>query len=131
MSSRTVGVGLAALCGIAIGTPIPYLVQNSYALITEPLAYTTLQPELEKQRAERRGEFYQEHPNNDRVISQAIMSDLKEAKQQVEGDSKGFAWGIREAIWGAFKGSRVEATTGTNDSTRQEVNNSQPENTAK
>ncbi len=77
------GIGLVAICGIAT-------------------AYATFQPEFEKQRAERNGEFHQQHAddNQDQVISRAIISDLKEAKYQVEGDGKGIAWGIREAIWG-------------------------------
>lgn len=39
---------------------------------------------------------------NDKALSQAIISDLAEAKQQMQpSKSRGFAWGIREAIWGA------------------------------
>jgi hypothetical protein len=60
----------------------------------------TFQPELEKQKSERDGDFKEQRPTNDQAISQAIISDIKEAKHQVEGDGKGFAWGIREAIWG-------------------------------
>ena len=89
------------------------------------LAYTTLQPELEQQRAERLGEFHEQHPKNDTIISQAIMSDLKEAKQQVEGDSKGFAWGIREAIWGRSKEQISEAKPPVAGVEKQEVKNSQ------
>ncbi len=64
-------------------------------------AYTSFQPELKQQRAERTGEFVEKHPKNDKAISEAIMSDLNEAKQQVTGVEKGgFAWGIRQAIWG-------------------------------
>ena len=77
------GLGLAALFGVAT-------------------AWSTFQPALEQQRAERQGDFTKTHQQqDDEVISKAIMSDLKEAKEQVEpGEIKGFAWGIREAIWG-------------------------------
>ena len=60
----------------------------------------TFQPEFEKQKSEQDGDFKEQHPTNDRAISQAIISDIKEAQYQAEGDGKGFAWGIREAIWG-------------------------------
>ncbi|KAK3698913.1 hypothetical protein LTR37_016700 [Vermiconidia calcicola] len=69
-------------------------------------AYSTFRPELEKQKAEQLGkldEFRSQHATNDNVISQAISSDLKEAREQVRGESKGFAWGIRQAIWGRPK----------------------------
>ena len=87
------GIGLVTICGIAT-------------------AYATFQPEFEKQRAERNGEFHQqhEHDNQDQVISQAIISDLKEAKYQVEGGGKGIAWGIREAIWGRLDQKRSPDT---------------------
>lgn len=77
------GLALVAFCGIATG-------------------YATFQPELEKQRAERTGEFQGQHPSqDDEALSKAIASDLKEAKEQLEPEgSKGIAWGIREAIWG-------------------------------
>jgi hypothetical protein len=77
------GIGIAAFCGIVT-------------------AYATFQPEFEKQRAERDENFQQQHvqDSQDQVISQAIISDMKEARHQVEGDGKGIAWGIREAIWG-------------------------------
>ncbi len=45
---------------------------------------------------------------NDKALSQAIISDLKEAGQQIQPtQSKGFAWGIREAIWGSPEGQQV------------------------
>lgn len=41
------------------------------------------------------------------------MSDIQEAKQQVTGVEKGgFAWGIRQAIWG----KRGETGTGSSSS---------------
>ena len=49
---------------------------------------------------ERLGETANEAPAGDKVISTAIMSDLKEAKEQVTDTSGGFAWGIRQAIFG-------------------------------
>lgn len=64
-------------------------------------AYSTLRPELERQKVEQRGESYEKHPGGDRIISEAIAADLKEAGQQVRRTgSGGFAWGIREAIFG-------------------------------
>lgn len=97
------GVGVAALCGIAT-------------------AYVTFQPELEKQRAERLGEFKEVHRDeeaqkrNDQQISQAIFSDFKEAKEEAKrlDGEKGFAWGIREAIWGK-PGERVKEGGGAGD----------------
>lgn len=93
------GVGIAAVCGIVT-------------------AYATFQPEFEKQRAERDGDFSTQHAqdNQDHVISQAIISDLKEAKYQVEGDEKGIAWGIREAIWGKAEDKQKTAVVEQNSS---------------
>lgn len=65
--------------------------------------YTTIQPELENQKAERLGETPNRSPTGDKVISEAITSDLKEAKQQVMGtgtEPGGFAWGYRQMIFG-------------------------------
>lgn len=92
------GIGIAAFCGIVT-------------------AYATLQPEFEKQQAERNGDFKQQHvqDNNDQVISQAIISDMKEAKHQVEGEGKGIAWGIREAIWGRPEDQQRTTTTQQNN----------------
>jgi hypothetical protein len=96
------GLGLAALFGVAT-------------------AWTTLQPALEQQRAEREGDFIKHHhQQDDDVISKAIMSDLKEAKEQMEPqESKGFAWGIREAIWGK-PGKRKANEYGVGDATHTE-----------
>ncbi|KAK3056318.1 hypothetical protein LTR09_002825 [Extremus antarcticus] len=87
------GVALAGLCGVGI-------------------MYSTLRPELENQAAERRGEFKKQHGDgNEHALSQAIASDFKEAGQQLKPTpNKGFAWGIREAIWGSPKGQPVDKT---------------------
>ncbi|KAF2479048.1 hypothetical protein BDY17DRAFT_327849 [Neohortaea acidophila] len=76
------GVAGALICGVAIG-------------------YTTWQPELVRIRAEQSGEKLEQPPRNDKIISEAIMSDLQEAKQQVtEVQKGGFAWGIRQKLFG-------------------------------
>ena len=69
--------------------------------------YTTLQPELETIRAEREGEpLPPDHTilrnANDKVISDAITQDLKEAKEQVIQPG-GFAWGIRQWLFDSPK----------------------------
>lgn len=89
---------------------------SSSALHTAPITaipvYSTLRPELENQAAERRGEFKQQHGEvNNHALSQAIASDFKEAGQQLKPTpNKGFAWGIREAIWGSPKGQPADQT---------------------
>lgn len=98
-AKAAVGVGIAAFCGIVT-------------------AYATWQPEFEKQRAERNGEFQQTHvqENQDQVIGKAIVSDMKEAERQIVGEGKGIAWGIREAIWGKPEDrQRTVATQGKSD----------------
>jgi hypothetical protein len=62
---------------------------------------------LEKQKAERLGVEVQHQAGNDRALSQAIASDFREARQQLKPtEQKGFAWGIREAIWGPPKAEK-------------------------
>ena len=101
------GIGIAAFCGVVT-------------------AYATLQPEFEKQRAEREGDFSHQHLEEkqaqpDNVISQAILSDLKEAKYQVEGDEKGIAWGIREAIWGKPEYGKKRAISKDDEIPKSEI----------
>lgn len=69
--------------------------------LTLNAVYASFRPEFEKQRAERLGEFQRQHQDdgNDKVISQAILHDLKAAKKQVT-DTGGFGWGIRQALFG-------------------------------
>ena len=71
-------------------------------LLTDRLpAYATFRPELEKERQERLGTVVPGNPSNDKVLSEAIISDIKEARREVETANKGgFAWGIRQAIFG-------------------------------
>ncbi|KAK5175062.1 uncharacterized protein LTR77_000199 [Saxophila tyrrhenica] len=104
------GVALAATCGILI-------------------SYSTLRPELEKQQAERQGDFRQQHHDvNDKALSQAIASDFKEAGEQLKPTpTKGFAWGIREAIFGSPTTHQKESTSSQRESTVQIPARSQDE----
>lgn len=89
------GVGLAILFGI-----------NT--------AYTTLQPELERQREERQGHVPEQHDEDkDRAISRAIVSDFKEAKEQaLDTRPTGPAWKLRRALFGGGNGGgEVEGRT--------------------
>jgi len=90
--------------------------------------YTTLQPELETIRAEREGEpLPPDHATlrnaNDKVISDAITQDLKEAKDQVVQPG-GFAWGIRQWLFDASEGSGEvgAAGKGSDPSPNEELN---------
>lgn len=69
-------------------------------------AYATFQPALKEEQEKRAGTFTEQHQaqeNKDNVISQAILSDLKQAKEEaVRHDSGRFAWGIRQ--WFAGEG---------------------------
>lgn len=78
-------ITLASVCGVAT-------------------AVAVFQPELQQQQEERQGTFQAQHApavSEERrtVISDAIMSDLKEAANTVKKADKGFAWGIREALF--------------------------------
>lgn len=82
-------------------------------------AYTTFQPELVKDRAEREGntgDFSKEHQQHeeqaeqaekDTIISRQMASDFREAGQQIKSEG-GFAWGIRQAIFGTGKDKKDE-----------------------
>lgn len=72
-----------------------------------PIAYTALQPALEEQQQEKEGSFATQHNNKDQehAISQAMISDFKEAKEELStvtkaGNHGGFAWGIRQMLFG-------------------------------
>jgi len=81
--NAAIGVGLATIFGIATG-------------------YVTWQPELAKQREEHEGHFQNQHPreNHDHDISNAIMSDLREAGQQIRDERPtGFAWKLRQRLF--------------------------------
>ena len=93
------GVAFAGICGVFAGSWQTRALKASNTANFRA-AYTAFQPEFEKQQAERRGEFKEQSQKNENVISKAIASDLKEATQQAQHETKGFAWGIREAIWG-------------------------------
>ncbi|KAK0268029.1 hypothetical protein LTR91_001557 [Friedmanniomyces endolithicus] len=93
MASRTYaffGVSMAALVGVLT-------------------SYVTFAPELQKQQLERQGIFQDEHTHEqqqkqEHVISDAILSDIREAEKKITGPSKkGAFWGLREAIWGGAK----------------------------
>ena len=78
--------------------------------------YTTLRPELIKEKAHREEldpAFARNHPKQlaedeqqaaeaqrNTAISRAIVDDFKEAGQQIT-QGGGFAWGIRKAIFGS------------------------------
>lgn len=78
--------------------------------------YSTLQPELVKEQAQREEldpAFVKQHPKKlaldeqqaaeaqqNTAISRAMMNDFKEAGNQITGEG-GFAWGIRKAIFGS------------------------------
>jgi len=66
------------------------------------IAYVTFQPELQRQREEREGTFEEVHnQQNENAISQAIISDFQEAKQQALDTSKtGPAWKLRQMLFG-------------------------------
>ncbi|KAM3418432.1 hypothetical protein BST61_g4420 [Cercospora zeina] len=89
-------------------------------------AYVTLAPALAERRAAMLGEAHEKEGDGgggdgdgdengngrqrekDTQLSRAILSDLKEAKEQVVGKQElgkegmgGFAWGIREWVWGS------------------------------
>ncbi|CZT17275.1 uncharacterized protein RCC_03109 [Ramularia collo-cygni] len=67
-------------------------------------AYTALQPALEEQQLAKEGTFGVQHntvKDSETAISQAIQSDLKEAKEELTNAQKGgFAWGIRQMLFG-------------------------------
>lgn len=83
-------------------------------------AYSAFQPELVKERAEREGntaDFSKEHQQHtqqaeqaerDTVISRQMADDFREAGQQIKSPG-GFAWGIRQAIFGTGKETDGEA----------------------
>lgn len=86
--------------------------------------YSTLQPELEKERALREGQDpvfakqvtpaqHEQHAQaaleaqRDTAVSRAMAEDFREAGQQVKSEG-GFAWGIRKALFGPAKGGEDE-----------------------
>jgi len=87
-------------------------------------AYTTFQPELVKERAEREGNTaifshaHQRHVEEaervekDTIISRQMASDFKEAGEQIKAEG-GFAWGIRNAIFGTRKAKNGDARDAT------------------
>ncbi|KAK1026577.1 hypothetical protein LTR33_017596 [Friedmanniomyces endolithicus] len=93
MASRTYaffGVSMAALVGVLT-------------------SYVTFAPELQKEQQERQGIFQDEHTHQEQqkqehVISDAILSDMREAEKKItRPNKKGAFWGLREAIWGGDK----------------------------
>lgn len=102
------GVALATVCGaltseFSMAVPTPSTLLTSIYL----LVYTTLQPALQQQKEEREGIFNEQHAsteNQEKRIGRAIASDFKEAREEVEksysGVRGGFAWGIRQALFG-------------------------------
>lgn len=62
----------------------------------------TFQPELQRQQEEREGVFQERHhEQNENAISQAMLSDFQEAKQQaMDTSKKGPAWKLRQMLFG-------------------------------
>ncbi|KXT07465.1 hypothetical protein AC578_565 [Pseudocercospora eumusae] len=85
-------------------------------------AYTAFQPAFKEDAEKRAGTFREQHEENkDNVLSQAIISDLKEAKEEVNNyDSGGFAWGIRKALFGSRPPHDNPAISGADANTRHE-----------
>jgi len=84
---------------IAIAGPV---LAAAFGIFT---AFSTFQPELKKKQEERQGIPHERNAaveNKDNVISQAILSDIREAQQKVTQTTgnRGFAWGIRNALFG-------------------------------
>ena len=77
-------------------------------------AYTAFQPELQREQDEKSGVFHEKHiETRDNAISEAILSDLRDAKEQVsgtknDGRGKGAFWGVREALFGSGKSADVK-----------------------
>lgn len=115
---NAIGVMLAGLCGSLISKSSRLCFQK--ISLSSSTVYTTFQPELENQKAERLGEFQHKRPPRDKVISEAITSDLREAKQQVTQPG-GFAWGIRQMIFGKDGSKeRPNVAPASNDSEKEE-----------
>ena len=121
--NAALGVLVAGLCGVATGPS--YIHLRSILQLTFTAAYVTLQPEFEKQKSEQDGDFKEQHPKNDQAISQAILSDMKEAEHQVVGEGKGFAWGIREAIWGPSQAQQSTTTPRSDEKSTEGQNKEQ------
>lgn len=73
-------------------------------LIVRLPAYSTFAPALQEQQAERRGEFKAIHEpvvprSSETALSDAIRNDLRDARKELS-ETGGFAWGIRQAIFG-------------------------------
>nr|OQO17979.1 hypothetical protein B0A51_15901 [Rachicladosporium sp. CCFEE 5018] len=103
---------------------------SAFAILT---VYTSLGPELAKQAAERDGQRIEglvathdtitEKDSKDTIISRAIASDFKQAAEELKAPGKagGFAWKIRERIWGSEKGDEAEAVAMTGEDKEQEM----------
>lgn len=84
-------------------------------VLTSSKAYSAFQPALKDDAEKRAGTFQEHHQEGSErskhnVLSQAIMSDLKEAKQEVTKED-GFAWGIRKALFGPTNPSKNDTQT--------------------
>lgn len=79
-SYRNVGIGIASICGVLT-------------------AYATFRPALEEQRAERLGHEIGDGKAYGTVISDQMRQDFREAEKEFQNEG-GFAWGIRQALFG-------------------------------
>ncbi|OQO09191.1 hypothetical protein B0A48_06082 [Cryoendolithus antarcticus] len=91
------------------------IIASAFAIMT---VYTSLGPELAKQAAERDASPAKDfagaqesaaaarNGERDTIISRAIASDFKQAAEELKAPGKvgGFAWKLREQIWGTGKG---------------------------
>ncbi|KAK6428482.1 hypothetical protein LTR95_015375 [Oleoguttula sp. CCFEE 5521] len=105
------------------------IIASAFAIMT---VYTSLGPELARDAAERYGQPVQqrttgesesESDDKDTVISRAIASDFKQAAEELKAPGKagGFAWKIRERIWGSGKSEEagVVVDQGRRDAVRE------------
>lgn len=91
---RNLGILLSGSCGVLI-------------------AYATFPPALEEQQSERFGDKHVPADRKyDTVISDQMKEDFREAGKELQvGSQGGFAWGLRQMVWG--KGGKEEGGKST------------------
>lgn len=98
-TNRNIGIVLAVGCGVLV-------------------SYSTLRPELEKQKAERLG-LPLDRKDYDTVLSGQMRDDFREAGRELRNEG-GFAWGIRQKLFGRNP-NVVVAKEGGDRERKQEV----------
>lgn len=78
---RNAGIGLAVLFGILA-------------------PYASLRPAFEEQKAEREGRALPTRGEYDTVLSDQMREDFREAEKELMKNEGGFAWGIRQKLFG-------------------------------